>query len=78
MLRQGLKTRRILSVLRDEDSGMTLRLRDIYNIKDRLHREFLGAHEPIQALLQSFLRMEIGTLCGKPIKKIGSDNKWMN
>ena len=53
MLRQGLKTRRILSVLRDHDPEMTLRARDIYNIKEKVHLEFLDARHPIQALVMA-------------------------
>ena len=60
MLRQGLKTRRILAVLRDRDPEVTLRARDIYNIKEKVHREFLDARHPIQALVMALPKDDKG------------------
>lgn len=49
--RQGLTARRILGTLKIEHPAMSLQPRDIYNIKDRLHREFLDGRTPVQSLV---------------------------
>ena len=40
-----------MTILQDEHPEVILQPRDVNIIKDRLHREFLDAQEPVQALL---------------------------
>ena len=50
-LTQGLSTRHILTGIRKEDQDSCLTARDVYNLRRKLHIEFLAGRTPLQALL---------------------------
>ncbi|OGE47089.1 hypothetical protein PENARI_c066G04429 [Penicillium arizonense] len=50
-LQQGLSTRHILTSIRKEDEESCLTARDVYNLRRKLHIEFLAGRTPLQALL---------------------------
>ena len=51
LLNEGVDVETILLILRREDPDSALISRDIYNLRHRLHREFLHGRTPTQALL---------------------------
>lgn len=53
MLSHGISPRTIIETLRDDYPLLAIQPRDIYNLKQRLHLEFLEGRTPIQALIQA-------------------------
>ncbi|KAJ5251595.1 hypothetical protein N7489_002005 [Penicillium chrysogenum] len=50
MFQQGLPTRKIVTGVR-QDEGSCIVPRDIYNLRRKVHLEFLAGRTPLQALL---------------------------
>ena len=53
MLTRGIPPRMIIQTLRQEYPLLAVQPRDIYNLKRRLHLEFLEGRTPIQALIEA-------------------------
>jgi MULE transposase domain len=53
MLTRGIPARTVIDTLRQEYPLLAVQPRDIYNLKQRLHLEFLEGRTPIQALIEA-------------------------
>lgn len=53
MLTRGISPRMVIQTLRQEYPLLAVQPRDIYNLKQRLHLEFLEGRTPIQALIEA-------------------------